>query len=336
LFNHHQILYGASKVTDRRRFSNSTLEKLRNLLSRENSLPAFAKSNLSIFVTGSFGREEAGENSDLDAFFFAKGSNAIKSDRIKPVNAALTFAHVIRSTQEVGLPNFTKEGEYLEFHYIDDVVNNLGSREEDFHNSFTARMLMILEAKPLYNDDLFCEFRSRIINSYFRDFGGHETNFVPTFLINDILRFWRTLCLNYEHARWAGLGQEQNAKHTLKNLKLKFSRLNTCFSFILTVLAEDNVTPEIITDICTMTPKQRLDRVGEKGKAKPEMINLLQNSYSWFLSQTYPQKNEVISWLSDDSARVEALTKAKEFGDHMFDLIRPLAEEKQIFRYLVI
>ena len=55
-----------------------------------------------------------------------------------------------------------------------------------------------------------------IVASYWRDFAGHEAEFVPGFLANDILRMWRTFCVNYE-ARTSSDPPEKKAKRALSN-----------------------------------------------------------------------------------------------------------------------
>ena len=59
---------------------------------------------------------------------------------------------------------------------------------------------------------------------------------MPAFLSNDILRLWRTLCVNYE-ARTKTTPEQEKAKRELTNYKLKHSRLLTCYSGILYLLA---------------------------------------------------------------------------------------------------
>ena len=101
-------------------------------------------------------------------------------------------------------------------------------------------LLLLLESQPVYNEPLYEELLERVIESYYRDYHDHERTFRPIFLINDIIRFWRTLCLNYENRRNRPPedGREQHKFH-LDNFKLKFSRLLTCFSAII-LLAKNN------------------------------------------------------------------------------------------------
>lgn len=132
-------------------------------------------------------------------------------------------------------------------------------------------MLLLLEGRPLANDDLFDQVLLETIGFYFRDFAKHREEFRPYALINDILRYWRTLCLNYEHGRAAKRSElhrrlasieadvslDKDAKQarseetyddfrvaaTLDNLKLRYSRLALCFSMISLWLATQPALP---------------------------------------------------------------------------------------------
>jgi hypothetical protein len=64
-----------------------------------------------------------------------------------------------------------------------------------------------------------------VVEAYWRDFLDHRQAFVPTFLTNDILRLWRTFCVNYE-ARTQTEPARKKAKRKLKNYKLKHRRAN--------------------------------------------------------------------------------------------------------------
>src|SRR4029077_19402552 len=68
-----------------------------------------------------------------------------------------------------------------------------------------------------------------VIDGYWRDYQDHQANFMPAFLANDILRIWRTFCVNYE-ARTKREPDDKKASGKLKNYKLKHSRLLTCYS----------------------------------------------------------------------------------------------------------
>jgi hypothetical protein len=74
---------------------------------------------------------------------------------------------------------------------------------------------------------------------------------VPAFLANDILRIWRTFCVNYE-ARTETEPAEKKAKRKLKNYKLEHSRLLTCYSALLRVFKDRTPMRSIAANECLL------------------------------------------------------------------------------------
>src|SRR5205807_2008244 len=130
----------------------------------------------------------------------------------------------------------SSDGQYLVHYTVDELKDTLGKPEDDSNNTFTARLLLLLESRPLLAEDIYSESIELVVDSYWRDFARHEKDFMPSFLANDILRLWRTFCVNYE-ARTKSEDVSQRAKRRLKNFKLKHSRLLTCYSGIVYLLA---------------------------------------------------------------------------------------------------
>ncbi len=140
-------------------------------------------------MTGSLGREEAGKASDLDLFIVgASGGEA----------EICLKAELIRAVRKLQFPEFSGDGEYLQFHTIDELVGGLGTSTDDSQNTFTARLLLVLESRCLLGDEIYKKAIDSVLAKYWRDFADHAENFAPAFLANDILRLWRTLCVNYE------------------------------------------------------------------------------------------------------------------------------------------
>lgn len=327
----------ASTIELRAAECSNRLQSLRANLSsrlrRRNLAPGF---RYTIYVTGSMAREEGTYNSDLDAFFLIKGSKGrISASRISDIRI---FNQVIDVTELAKFPDFSNDGEYLEFIYSDDMVEHLGSRSDDYFNLFTARMLILLEGQFLWNPNLFNQIRNDIISHYFSDFHDHSDGFLPIFLLNDVLRFWRTLCLNYEHKKqWRLSGKEDRAKGHLDNLKLKMSRLLTCYSFVSCLLAKQSpVTPDCIEEICRKTPINRLMFISEKYPEIGADIASALADYSWFLDLTGKPKSDVLDWMSDEKNRAIAFGYSKRFVEHMGNIVKHIAEKNNYLRYLIV
>lgn len=293
--------------------------------------------DLCIYITGSYGRLEASPHSDLDLFFIRNGSK--EDNKISNVDKALLDANIIKSCKMLKFPEFTKGGIYLKIHYLDDVIESLGNPNDDYHNFFTARMLLLLESRPILNEAVFKNAINEIIDTYFRDYHRHEKDFEPVFLVNDIRRFWLTLCLNYEHNRKRKnetISRIKNKVH-LKNLKLKFSRLLTCYSMIAGILSLSGaISPEEIIRLVRLTPQQRIREIGNTRPELSELVMLLLDDYAWFLNKTGQTEDDVIKWIGRRKNRNVAFEKAREFSKKMNDLIIALPEDRKRLRYLLI
>jgi predicted nucleotidyltransferase len=322
----------------RSRESQQRLEALRTDLStRVGSVERrFEDPEVCIYATGSLAREEATQHSDLDAFFLLSGHRAEK--RLGRIRDVKILSAVVKAAEEASFPDFSNDGEFLRFMHIGDIIDHIGSRHEDYHNMFTARMLMILESRYLYNQDAYRRFRGNIISAYFRDFHDHSKNFRPVFLLNDILRFWRTLCINYEHARqWRENNSERAAKGHLGNLKLRFSRLCICYSFIAYLLSRGaTLSADDVTETAELTPLDRLRALGENDPELNESVGRLLDKYAWFLEHVGQDKETVLHWIANQDNRDAAFAESAAFVEGMVSLVQRAAEKNGYLRYLII
>lgn len=156
-----------------------------------------ALEHLTIFVSGSYAREEASEFSDIDLFFLYDGE-LDKTDSPR-ITALRMFSRVVEISDRLGFPRFSNDGEYLNIMETPKILEDLGGRLDDYQNYFTTRMLLILESKCVYGDATYESTLKSILNAYLKDYPDHPKDFQPTFLVNNIIRFWKTLCLNYEN-----------------------------------------------------------------------------------------------------------------------------------------
>lgn len=318
------------------------LETVRSVLHhRLSDLPVSDKHpSLSIYATGSLARGEATIHSDLDAFFMLSSMEEEKP--IGRIRDTRIFYAVLKAQEAANFPDFSNEGEYLKFLHIEDVIRNIGGRSDDYKNGLTARMLLMLESQWLYDERRFEEFRKQIVQAYFEDYHDHSADFKPIFLLNDILRFWRTLCLNYENSRsWREAEDEPDKlyrpKGHLKNLKLKFSRMNICFSFICHLLSQGgSLSAENAIATASLTPVERLVEIANTNPEFSGNIKTMLELYAWFLTVTDKQKDECLSWISEEANRIDAFKRAAEFVVETGNLVRGISEKNGYIRYLLV
>lgn len=323
---------GSELINERKEWSECKVNSFKKAVALLPEITAHA--DLCIYVTGSFGRLEASEHSDLDLFFIKGGVR--DHPHMSRIDKTLMDASLITECRNMAFPEFSGDGEYLKIHHLEDVTKNLGGPRDDVDNLFTARLLLLLESLPIYNASLYEDALQKITGAYFRDYQDHERNFRPTFLVNDILRFWKTLCLNYEHSRNSDTAVEEEAqKSHLKNLKLKFSRMLTCFSLVIPLaIPRDSIEAEECVRLMRKRPLARLQSVAlESNNAR--LWHDLAEDYGWFLKATGRPRDEVLNWIGSSDNRAEALDRANSFGDAMYRLLVAVAKRDSL-RYLVI
>jgi predicted nucleotidyltransferase len=324
---------------DRGEYSRERIEELGSRLTPVTGL--LRDQPLCIYATGSYGRLEAGEESDIDIFFLYEGHPRVQ--RLPNLTLIQLSACLIEATAAMGFPEFSEDGRYLDVHYLDHMEEVLGSPDDDSRNAFTARMLLLLESRPVYGPERYDRILRKVVGFYYRDFDDHREKFRPTFLINDILRFWRTLTLNYEHDRYEvrKLPEDEQidakAKSALKNYKLKVSRLSTCFSMVLHLASEEPpVNPERVLELCALTPRERFENLQGMGNADADRcVEILLSTYDAFLDHVQRPRPQVLEDFRDAGARAVHLREAGDFGKKIFELLTLLVPQQHL-RHLVV
>lgn len=318
-------------------FSTAQLDELRAEVS--DLVQDVQLEGLTIFAAGSFARHEASEHSDIDLFFTYHPTGKTLEQR--RTNELKLFGRLIDLVGRLGFPPFSGDSRWLQTHDIDQILLHLGGPEDDAENYFTLRMLMLLESKCVFGDDAYESALRAVVKSYYRDFDGNEESFQPWFLINDVMRYWKTLLLNYESRRNEGKTPQERSEARAKNFKLRFSRSTTCFATIAALASFDSVpTMEDVYQLALLTPRERLQLVRERIPDVSEVIDDLIAEYNWFLTQTSLSVNELHAKFDSDEERRSMFARAESYGRKIYDLLVAIDEARgtapKLLRYLVV
>jgi hypothetical protein len=331
------------ELSDRRLQTESRLVTLREKLEPAKTIAA---GKACVYATGSFGRGEASIHSDLDLFIVGKkngrpGPDGKEGSLLKRLDDIRIKAELIDVTRDMGIPEFSGDGRYLVHYSVHDFTKTLGTPEDDVTNTFTARLLLLLESRALVEDAVYAEILEEVIAAYWRDFEDHKTDFMPAFLANDVLRLWRTFCVNYE-ARTARAPEREKAKGKIKNYKLKHSRLLTCYSALLSLLAtfgaKGCVNPTDALDMITLTPTQRLELLRDDSGLSDarSIIGTLLEQYERFLEATNSDEQQLVDRFMDQRQSREYMNAAYQFGDSVFEALNRMGEGNRFHRLLVV
>lgn len=162
---------------------------------------------------GSLARNEVTSGSDLDWTLLVDGQSDTRHlDVTKAIKALVAETHKAPGPTAVfGTMAFSHE-----------LIHLIGG-EADSNRNTTRRILLLLESAGLGDDD---RVRDRVLRNIFKRYLQEDVGFfddwrprVPMFLLNDIVRFWRTMTVDYAHKR-----RDRNSGWALRNFKLRLSR----------------------------------------------------------------------------------------------------------------
>lgn len=304
--------------------ANELLDKIRKEFNNHKSF--FDENDFMVFCAGSIGRGDVGNISDLDLFPVTK-NNDRENSRLKEYEV---LAKIIEINRSLGFDEFSNDGEFLKFYSADGMLDALGKPRDDGENLFTARMLLILESKPIFNSKIYDKYLNDIADNYFRDKKG-KASFIPLFLVNDILRYWRTLCLNYENIR-----EKEDKPWRKKNINLKFSRMLTVFSSILPIIALPISEQNQLHDLLRKTPLERLSLgldVLNDETLLDDYAKFLEH-YEMFLSWKEDMGTSI--GLPDQKLDEESRIIAAEFSDFLYKALTHENINYELRKYILI
>ncbi len=332
-------------IEQRRKFSDERFETLRVSLADS---PGICADKACVYATGSFGRREASPYSDVDLFIVSLSDKEDRIDRsrLSKLDEILLKAELIRVSRSLKFPEFSQEGRFLNNHTARKLIQSTGNQYDDAENTFTARLLLLLESKPVVGAAVHARIIDDVIERYWREFPDHYDRFMPAYLANDILRYWRTLCLNYEASTSERLPHEQTsvdrAKRKIKNYKLKHSRMLTCYSAVLYLLFFDDrngtVTVQDAQRLVSLTPTERVEFVAnELSVSEPaNLIHDFLGKYERFLEVTDSSEEDLIKLFSDDTEAHKLRDEQSDFGDLAYKILFSIGQKNRLYRRLLI
>ena len=189
-------------IDDARIYSEEKLELLRKAI--EPLVPA----DEMVFINGSFARREASASSDVDFYIVTRDSHS-SADWAEQVKSAIE--KIVPIAPAAG-------GAFYDVEHLETLLSNIGGEQDDNHN-ITRRMLLLLEGEWLFNRDGLKEIRRRILERYIAE--GITDHQLALFLLNDIVRYYRTMAVDYE---FKTVETKKVKPWAIRNIKLIFSR----------------------------------------------------------------------------------------------------------------
>jgi len=331
----------------------------------EERVGKFASEDANLVVFGSLARKEWIESeSDLDWTLLIDGQANSRHLRIaREIRSALE-----KEIREVGgesKPRFAEPGPTGTFGnlgFSHQLLHLIGG-QDDTNKNLTQRMLLLLESVPIGPRSAYDRVARAVIDRYLEEEAQlleaeSDNRFkVPRFLLNDIVRFWRTMAVDFASKQRDRGGKEWG----LRNAKLRMSRKLIFSSGMLICFAcnlDDNLQKKISTEshdinlkylanyireYVNLTPLDILADSAEKLGLGSEAAATLLSAYDEFIGMM--SDKDARSQLKTMSAResrtnpifgeVRRISKNFEAGLHSFffknQRLKPLTEKYGVF-----
>ncbi|WP_295953120.1 nucleotidyltransferase domain-containing protein [uncultured Xanthomonas sp.] len=226
-------------ITKAEDYSNRKIDALRSAFS---SLGL--DGGISIVTVGSLARREASEQSDLDYFIICPDADGDGEVRNK-INSCI-------AQLEIRPPS--SSGAFATSVSPENLKRAIGGSSES-NDELTRRMLFLLESDWLYGREVYEELFADLISLYIKN--GITQHQLARFFLNDLIRYYRTICVDFEYKTCDG-GKSWGDR----NIKLLFSRKLLYFSGIVAVAGTAQSSCEFkkseLTRLLKMTPINRV------------------------------------------------------------------------------
>jgi predicted nucleotidyltransferase len=315
--------------------SKRTREELDRLLTAK--IGKYASEDTSVVVFGSLARGEWTSRSDLDWTYLIDGQ--ANSDHMR---IAQEIRRVIGDNPDLFRPP-GQTGTFGNMAFSHDIIHQIGG-QHDTNKNTTQRILLLLESAAIGRN---IQAHDRVIRGVVNRYLEEDTHLlshdsksyrVPRFLLNDIVRFWRTMAVDFASKQRDRAG----AGWGLRNAKLRMSRklifasgLLICFSANLDPDLQKKISTETSTgndaiklnlvnyirELVRLTPLETLDRIVKNCDVSAQTAEQLFSAYAEFLSM-----------LGDEATRnaLDALRAKDSRTDKAFQRIRKISEQFEV------
>ena len=190
--------------------SDDLIERMRNGLAGHG-----ADGKMDVVAFGSLARREYTDASDVDYLVIV---NAMPDDPAAPRALVQKVDELVAEEAQAAKTESKAPGNTGLFGRatgIFDIVHQVGL-EGDTNHTHTARMEIVQESVSLLDPTLHAQILSRTIRRYLALFEASPDR-PPRFLLNDMLRYWRQITIDYQAKAPTG---GQDPKAVLRYLKL--------------------------------------------------------------------------------------------------------------------
>ena len=205
--------------------------------------------DLIIGVNGSVARREETAGSDVDLFVMTLSGDIAAAKRAQAEYRKRLVA------QDIKMP--AHGGVFEDPLPTTQLTATIGG-ENDTNIYITRRMLYLLEGEWVSNKHGFDNLRSELVARYVPE--DLDDQKIVRFFLNDVIRYWRTICVDFEHKT-----ADATKPRAIRLVKLRLSRMLLYVAGIAaarqTVGRDAAAKRERLAELLAMPPLERLGEI---------------------------------------------------------------------------
>jgi len=310
---------GCKQILSNEKATQKTINKIENSLS---PLGLF-DIDYDVVLFGSIARYEFSTQSDIDWTLLIDG----KAD---PRHYSV-YKGIENELKDKGFTEPGTSGLFGQITFSQSLIHNIGGEHDTNHN-LTRRILLLLESIPVQvHKGYSSKTYERVIKSILSCYISNDTSFesrkgkqnkVPRFLLNDVVRLWRTMCVDFAYKQ----KDFDNSKWGLRNIKLRMSRKMSYIKGLLLVYScyknpsLDISNPENIIEFLyqkvKLTPLEIALQLANDGNLNLRTVNSIIRHYDSFLKliSTKTQRDKLMYIYPDTAYSNKDFIAAREIS----------------------
>jgi predicted nucleotidyltransferase len=208
------------------------VEEARTSLAEQ--LPPENDVKLDVVAFGSIARQEMSAESDADYLVIAY--ELLPEVKVRRTRELLEAAdRLLMERFDMKRPG--AQGMFGTVISAPDLTERIGL-QADTNLTHSQRILLLEESVSIYQPQLHESLIRALLKRYLIDYEDDPKDGVPRFLLNDIERYWRTICVDYQAKRWALRGEGWGLRYLKLIISRKLAFVGTVTSLLLAKKAE--------------------------------------------------------------------------------------------------
>ena len=286
-----------------------------------------------VVLLGSIARYEATPGSDCDYFVLQNGASPETSQDL------VVAVETVRKRLEYHEPG--GQGVFGNIVIAPNLYESIGL-ESDTNKNITQRLLLLTESKSVLSEETHLAVVDNILLRYCADYlppkreAGSPAK-VPRYLLNDFVRFWRTVAVDFGTKRWRTIKDDSHLRHAKLRItrKILFAGPLATLLLVPNRVQNNNSLKDYLRELLKKPPLAQLASTAEQlSDISKEALRKLLKNYDDFINLLGRRGTRKVFQdpKSYEKGFEQLKIKTKEIGDTIQESLEAIFNDDPLFK----